>query len=726
MIFGPKKPDFDLSGELEFEEYAPRLREQTPRLRPDTDIVPQTFRGTRHFVLQDPVTLQYYRIGEVEREVLAQLDGETTLGEIHGRLRAKFGSRAPSFREMAQFALMLRRANLTLPDPREEARWGVERSAKKHRDQLKQKLSGFMYVTLPIVDPERFLNAVIPYVRWVFTKWALAVWLLTVGAAFIAFLYNFRELAQPANSILAPDNLAYLYLSFVLIKGCHELGHAFAAKNQGAEVHRMGVMLLIFMPVLYVDTTPVWAFPSKWHKVLVGTAGMMVELFIASLALFAWLNLEPGAIRTILYNMIFVASVSTVLFNGNPLLRYDAYYILGDLLEIHNLRQRSTQYIQYLLKRYVIGQRIPPPNESPGEKAWFVGYGVLATIYRCFIITGIILFIASKLFVLGMALAAIVAVLWIVTPMVKLVNYVFFDRATRSVRLRAVSVFLLGAGTATLALGVLPVSASVRTPCALEPYEIRVLRAEWPGFMTEVRVQDGERVTEGQVVVVMTNEELDSRIAQLTQTIAASRVRWRMLLEQDLAAAQAEAVRLEMLGKDMELLRAHKAALTVRAPFDGQVIAPELRRAQGRFISRGEEILTVASLTKLRVIAVLDGADMPRVRAAQGTAVRIKFRSAPGRVFTGTIERVHPSATHEPPPAALTSQAGGKVLLDPKASEGRRTLLPWYRVEVVLDSVPERPPVGVTGTARFIVGRLPLGEQFRLRFRRMLNRRFLI
>ena len=726
MLFGPRKPDFDLSSELEFEEYAPQLREQKPRLRPDTDVVPQTFRGARCFVLQDPVSLQYYRIGLVEREILAQMDGQTTLGTVYDRMRKKHGNDAPSFRELAQFALMLRHANLTVPDPGEESRWGVERAMKKRRDRRKQKFASFMYVTIPLVDPERFLNATMPYVRWVFSRGFLLVWLLTIGAAIVAFFYNAAELMRPANGILAPGNLVLLYVSFMLIKGCHELGHAYAAKNQGAEVHRMGVMFLIFMPLLYVDTTPVWAFPGKWHKVLVGCGGMMTELFIAALALFAWLSLEPSLLRTILYNMIFIASVSTILFNGNPLLRYDAYYILADYLEIANLRQRSSEYLLYLVKRYVIGQRLPASTDSPREKAWFVGYGVLSTLYRCVIVTGIILFIASKLFFIGVALAVGVAVLWVLTPLVKVLKYVFFAKETRPVRARAVLVTGATAAALFVLLGVQPVASSVRVPCAMEPHELQVLRADWPGFLDRVFVCDGQHVTAGQTLAVMSNEQLDFSILRLQKTIAGARARYQRLVGSDPAAAQAVAYRLEMLEKDLAQLREHKESLTIRAPFDGQVIAPELERVGGLFLQRGDQIFTVASLGKLRVIAVVDGADVPVIRSALDAPVRIKFRSTPDRVFEGIIERVRPAATTTAPPISLTNVGGGDVLMDPEAPDRDRTLLPWYRVDVVLDQGSEAPPVGVTGTARFLVGRQPLGEQFWLRLRRVLHRRFLI
>ena len=425
--------------------------------------------------------------------------------------------------------------------------------------------------------------------------------------------------------------------------------------------------------------------------------------------------------------MIFVASVSTVLFNGNPLLRYDAYYILADLIEIPNLRQRSNDYLKYLFKRYLVGQRVPLNADSSRERAWFVTYGIASAIYRCFIVVGILLFIASRLFFLGVALALVVGCIWILVPLGKLVKYIFFDPATRPTRLRAVAVFTVMVGTVGFLVAGLRLPSSVRAPCALEPLDKDTVRAEWPGFLSKVSVGNGERVTKGQVLAVLLNEELDFQLRTKELDVEQAQARFRRLEIEDQAGAQAESYNLQSLQKDVAALHQRKDALTIRAPLDGEVIAPDLDRTTGRFIKLGDPILTVASLKELRVTVVLDDADVPAVRAEPNNTVRIKFRSNPDAVFTGTVDRVEPSATREEPPVGLANSAGGPVLLDPNAPGDRpRTSKPWYRVDIVLDAGQESLPVGATGTARFVVGKNAIGQQAWLQFRRLLHRRFLV
>jgi len=729
MARRPKKPEHDIQSELQFEEYAPQLRRMRPKLRPDTDIVPQKFHDKSFFVLQDPVTLQYYRVAETEREILAGLDGNTTLDEIYGRLKDKYGPRAPSFRELSHFVLSLRQANLTTPEGVEDTKWAVERSTKKRRQMVKQKLTNFMYFTIPIFDPEKFLNATMPFLRWLFSPGFFIIWIGTILTALVVAFYHAGNLFQPVNNILARENLVYLYIAFVLIKTCHELGHAYAAKKYGSEIHRMGIMMLVFMPCFYVDTTPVWALPEKWRRALVGAAGMIIELFIASLALYAWLVLDPSPIRTVLYNIVFIASVSTLLFNGNPLLRFDAYYILVDLIEIPNLRQRSTQYLQYLGKRYLIGEKVPLMTQTRREKTWFVCYGILATLYRFFIVFRIITFIASKLLIIGIAIALVVAVLWILVPFVKLLNYIFIAKNTRPVRARAVAIFLAASAAVVFLVGGVPLKTSVRAPCAIEPHEQIIIRAEWPGFIETIHVEDGQQVPKGHLLAQAKNDDLDYIISLQKLKIKEALVRFTYEQVRNPARAAAEKQLMDMLEKDLKILYNRKKTLSFYAPFDGRIIAPNMDRFRGdRFLQLGDELFTIASMDKLRITAIVSGTDIPSVSRPEARDVRIKFATYPDTVFTGKIIYPLPeNKTYQPPPAALTNAAGGPVLLDPKSPKGK-TLYPWFKVEITLDANADNPdvPAGATGTVRFIVGRKPIWEQAKLKLLRMINKRFLM
>ena len=288
----------------------------------------------------------------------------------------------------------------------------------------------------PLFKPEKFLAQTAYLVRPLFTAPGAFLWLAVVGAALVLAGLHWQELTENVTDrVLSGQNLVLLWLVYPLIKALHELGHGYAIKVLGGQVPEMGIMLLVFMPVPYVDASSSSAFREKWRRLLVGAAGMLVEIFVASLALFCWLVLSPGFLRSICFNVIFIASISTILFNGNPLLRYDGYYILSDLLGIINLAQRGTSYLGYLFKRYAFGlHEAEPPYTGPGERFWFVFYTIASAIYRIFLYFGIFLFISGKFFLVGILLGLWSIVGLVLVPAFKKIRYVMTDPSLRDKR----------------------------------------------------------------------------------------------------------------------------------------------------------------------------------------------------------------------------------------------------------------------------------------------------
>ncbi|MCP4042407.1 MAG: peptidase M50, partial [Gammaproteobacteria bacterium] len=216
----------------------------------------------------------------------------------------------------------------------------------------------------------------------------VVLWFLVVGFGSLLALANFPDLnAAVDKGILSPGNLVSILLVFIAIKTLHEFAHAFAVKMWGGDVHEMGITLLVLAPVPYLDASATWGFRDKHKRMLVGAIGILVELFLAALALFVWLLVEPGPVQDGALNALLVASVSTLLFNANPLLRFDGYYVLQDLIEIPNLYSRSSRYYLYLIQRYLFGlDHVHSPATAAGETAWFAIYGLGAFFYRLVIL----------------------------------------------------------------------------------------------------------------------------------------------------------------------------------------------------------------------------------------------------------------------------------------------------------------------------------------------------
>ena len=261
MARRPKPPERRVLREAEFEEQQPLLRLFVPQLRKDVQIVAETFRGKRFYVLQDPISLQYFRIGETGRSIVAQFDGAKRLGDIHTELREQFAEDAPGFDELSRFVFSLRNANLLVADADTEQ--FLKRVQKKKRQRALSTATNFLFIRIPLVDPDRFLTKTHPYVSWIFSWPVFFMGLAVVIAALVKVVLHAEELMKPVNAVLAPPNLPLLWVAFVLVKVCHELGHAYSAKHYGAQVHRMGILFLVFVPCFYVDVTPVWGFERK-------------------------------------------------------------------------------------------------------------------------------------------------------------------------------------------------------------------------------------------------------------------------------------------------------------------------------------------------------------------------------------------------------------------------------------------------------------------------------
>lgn len=713
--------------DLEFREGQPVLGGLRPVFSPHAEVTVQRYRGQVWFVAQDPVSLQYFRFAPTEHRVVKLLDGRHTLREIHQELQRDMGAEAPTFQDVVAFVQMLRSANLL--QAAESAKLdALYKQVKKRRSQrTKQLLSNFLFPQIPLYDPEQFLTRTVRHVRWLFSRAFFFVWLAVVLAGLGLFFYHVRDLARPAERVLAPENLLLLWVTFAVLKVIHEFAHAYLAKHFGAEVHRMGVMFLIFTPCAYVDVTGLWGVESKVQRALVAAVGMMAEVFIATIALVVWLLTAPGTVHSIAYNTIFIASVSSVLFNGNPLLRFDAYYILSDVAELPNLWTNSRRYLLYLGKRYLLGLEQEPLTHDSREKAWLVAYGLASFCYRIVIVVGIILFIASVLFGLGLVLAAGAIIVWVLVPLGKLVHYLLFAKETRRHRVRCVTVFACVTAAVVLPLATLALPQHIYSPCALAEQERAVVRARWRGFVEEVFARDGERVRRGQLLAVCRNEELQFGVVRAEKQLEIARVRLATFeKENHLAAAQVERTRIRELEETLAVLRQRVDDLRLIAPCDGRLIAPDIANAPGRFLNVGDPLALIAQEPFTKVVVVMDQAGIADVQRMPEPRAAVRLQSHPERELECRVVKVLPQATHEVPSGGLTNKGGGPVLLDPSATQGDRTLLPWFRVELELPADAAPVPLGATGLARFQIGRTPLLHQWYYKLLRLLRTRFFL
>ena len=418
-----------------------RVRSLRPKLRPHTRLHRQELRGAIWYILEDRSSSRFHRFSAAAHRVIGLMDGRRTVHRIWEEVNTQLGDDAPVQDDIIQLLGQLHRVdalqtNIT-PDVEEVFRRGEEQELQQRWRQIKNPLS----LRLPLIDPDRFLARSLPLVRFVFSRPFLLLWIVVVGLGAALAASNWGLLVDTARvEALRPGNLLLLLLVYPLVKLLHELGHAYAAKLHGGEVHEIGVMLLVFFPVPYVDASAATVFPERSMRMLVGAVGIMAELWLAALALFVWLNVQPGWVSSVCFNVMLIGGVSTLLFNGNPLLRFDGYYVLADAIGIPNLAQRANQYIAYLVQHYLLGARAArSPVTAEGEAPWFVFYAIGSFCYRIFLLTVICLFLIDTLFFVGVVLAVWALYNQLCLPIVRQLNFLMRDPGLRRSRRRAVT-----------------------------------------------------------------------------------------------------------------------------------------------------------------------------------------------------------------------------------------------------------------------------------------------
>lgn len=713
-----------------FSESWYRVAELRPRLRSGVGVHRQHYRGEQWHIMEDPATGRYSRLNDNAYRFIGLLDGRMTVAQAWERVGEALGDDAPTQPEVVSLLGQLAGAGLLHTEQAGDAEALFRSHRKRVGREWRGRAASFLFARFPLWDPDRFLSRWEPVFGWLFSGWGLAVWLVVMVAGLASLAGRWDDLGGSAAGVLAPENWALLYLAFGATKLLHELGHGMAckrlARREGAagEVHTLGIMLLVLAPVPYVDASSAWTLRSKWGRIVIAAAGMYVELAIAAVAAIVWARTGAGtAVNALAYNVMFIAGVSTALFNANPLLRYDGYYILSDLLEMPNLQQRSVQQVQHVVKRLAWGvERSLSPARTSAE-AWLLGvYGVASVAYRLMLTAMIVWLLAGRFFVIGMALAVAAAVLFFVMPAGKLLRYLATSPELSRVRGRAVWTTVIAIGAVGVVIGAVPVPDRVHVQGVVEPERAVAVYAAVDGFVE--RLADGERMVRAgeDVLLEAASAELEAELASRLAERDEIEARWRWAIVEDPVTAAIERERLVAADERAADARQRVRALRVEPPIDGLWVPDDADRLLGAFAARGTRIGTVISPDQMIVRAVaLQGVaaligDAPR-------AVQMRARSRPGVVIGGVSEPIRERARKELPSAALGAGAGGGVVTDATDRRGLRAAESFFEVRIRPDDTAGLRP-GQRVVVRFELEDRPLAQQVARWVGRLVQKRF--
>ena len=705
-----------------FSESWYRVKDLKPRLRAAAQISRQYYRGDRWYVVRDPAGNQYHRLSDVAYRFVGLLDGTRTVGDAWELVGGQLADDAPTQPEVIQILSQLYAANLIETNIAPDAQVLLRRHKKQRERKFQGRLMNILFPRIPFWDPDRFLKRWMPLVGPMISKGGAVVWLLVVGLAVLVLLPRIGEFSQETGTLLKSGTVEMWLLlgaTFLITKFLHEMGHAFSCRKFGGEVHEIGIMFLVLMPCPYVDASTAWGFSSKWQRILVAAGGMIAEVFIAALAAFVWAFTGPETVtHQVAYYTMLIASVSTVLFNANPLLRYDGYYMLSDWLEIPNLQQKSREYTFGLIKRYVFRvkttQPLPP---TLGQKLWLVLYHCTSSVYRIFIGFAILIMVIYQLpeaaQIIGYLMAAGALTTFFVVPIFKLFKYLTTDPELHRKRTRAWGFTLSMAAAAVVLLAIIPFPNAVRAQGVSEPLERGLAVVRTPGRVAEVLVKDGDKVKAGDVLVRLANEELETELAVTKLEAEQGRTLYRAARVTN--PGQAEIVRQQLEAAEKRLARVERdlSELTVVAPNDGTVVAPELRYAAGRFLKRGQAVAEVQNDDKLEIFISVDQGDFQRIVGDKTKVVQVRLAGDIDQTFAvaeiegDDVEEIRelPKARNEVRSKALTFAGGGTAA--PSPQDPNKTASELFEMRVVIDN----PALEADGDAAHRHGRFLPGQR---------------
>jgi putative peptide zinc metalloprotease protein len=702
-----------------------RVKNLTPQLQAHCSIHRHRYRGNLWFILEDKTSGRHHRFNEAAYRFIAMLDGEHSVDQAWELINEHLGDYAPTQDEVIGLLGQLHAADLLQSNTPIDTGELFQRHRLHKNQELKQTLSNPLAQKIPLWDPDNFLNRHVTKIAWLLHWLPALFWVLLVMLAGILAAMHWQALSnQMVVNALLPYNLILLFILYPIIKSLHELGHAFATKIAGGEVHEMGINFLLFVPIPYVNVSAATHFRSKYQRMAVSAAGIAVELFLAALSLLVWLIVEPGLVRDIVFNIVLIGGVSSLFFNGNPLLKYDGYYIFADALGIPNLYQRSTRYLGYLAQRYLFGlKHSESPVYTPSEAYWFVAYSLAAFVYRLSILWLIVVFVTERYFVIGLVLAFWLIAAQIFIPLFKIAHSVASNPAIKAKRWRVMAASVGVTGFLAVLVFSAPFPAYTHAQGIVWLPEHAHLRADSPGFVASLLAKPNTPIQTGLEVAQLTDPFLKTQVDILRAKINELEANYRAEKFKDLVKAQI--IREEIPAAQSELAQAEQKlqGMRVKSSQTGRLLIPDAEDLLGKFLKQGDLIGYVIGSNKPIVRTAVTQADMGKLRSGT-VAVQVRLANRLDQVIPAKIIRETPEATEKLYSEALASNAGGEFILDPKHPGDLITLEKFFQVDIEFSPPESNLFIGTRAYVRFDHGSETLAKQWARRIRQLLLRQF--
>jgi putative peptide zinc metalloprotease protein len=712
-----------------------RVASLKPRLIAHLQLRRQAVRGQTWYLLHERGGSRSVRLNAAAYAMAGRLDGQHTVQQLWDALLTGQHD-APTQDEVIDLLAQLREAALVQVDQAADL---APQRAHFDPSARPQRRNSLMAWRIRLADPSALLDRLEPLPRLLFTRWALALWLAAMLGLLALAMQHGPTLMSHARQWLATPRYALLaLLLYVPIKLLHEGAHALAVRRWGGDVRQAGVTLMLGMPVPWVDASASSAF-ERGPRLVVGAAGMMVELALAAAALPLWLALPDGLARETAFVTLVITGVSTLLFNANPLQRLDGYYIACDALGLPNLATRSRLWwLDQLRRRLLRLPGVEPMPVAPGETPWLAAYAPLAWGCSLLIAGAAVLWLGHLSLALGFIGGALLGWQMVLRPMVTMLTTLHRNAQAQRDVSRRWQRLAVTAGLALFALLLLPLPQRTRVQGVVWPPDQAQLRADEDGFVQALHVADGQTVRAGDVLLELANPALQTKLVRQSARVSALEAEWVQALpggarttgnasggEGRAGDAQAELAHAQA---ELERLQERVAALTVRAQVAGRVALPQGTDLPGHYLRRGSLIGQVVGGEPPSVRVAMPQSEAGELRhVARGVSVRLA--ASPAQAHAAQWLGDGSGAVRQLPSAALSQRHGGPVPTDPQDQNDLTAMQPVVLLDVQLVAgSPAQPPatarLGERAWVRFDAGFSPLAWQLAQGLQRVLQRHF--
>jgi putative peptide zinc metalloprotease protein len=688
------------------------------------------------YLIEDEIQGRFFRVGLAEYTVLSLLNGQRKLSEAIAIASSRLGKDALTSHDAAQLSRWVIQSELANTDASKSFTRVLQRN-EKEASRLRLNYLNPIAVRIPLCNPDKLLTLA---ARWLggLIHWPLLViWLVVVGYGAIQMFQHWEEFVFGRVQTFAPTDLFWIAAAWLVLKILHEFSHGMLCKKFGGNVTQFGVLLLLLIPLPFVDVTTSWRFENKWKRILTAAAGMMSELFIAAIAAVIWVSIEPGPLRFHLGNLIVAATVHTMLFNANPLMKFDGYYMLADWLEIPNLYGRGSQHVSSVCRRLFLGLTGSTESSRMGTVIKIYGWATKVwLIVICFSLG----FAAYSMFDgIGLVVTALAGVAWFGIPTFRMTRFLVFGTVTEQPnRLRFATVTTMLFGGIFLLFAFTPAPTAISLPVLVEYDPLTVVRSQASGLIEEIEVRSGDVVRQGQPVIRLRNVELWSDWQTTWLKFKEAELRLR---EYEASGAvsqwQKQQETLVALEKQLEELRQLNESLIVRAPVDGVVLTRDLDSQLGRFVDPGTELIKIGPSGRFKLIGLAGQDDAKWFQDSLNKPVEIRIWGSYFVDFQSSIAKVNPRATDTLPhggfavpfngPLSVIHEraTSGETTGDPNQSTAANLRLTQPRVEIELRvpaDIQLQLHAGQMGLASFHDRRISLGQFLVDHSRRLISR----